>query len=1213
MDKNINVNIPAISSGKKRRKKRKSRGATAIGWEKLRERWPAAPESVPGVGLVSGDSSGIGAAVKETPLSDEFKKTKNRKKRKGTVVLDGEEVPTEILNPPPLPAGHTVTAFGGGLIPGITNGAQSSKVLPRIARRVISQAPITGDQNPMTRVDANNNGLIFDGTWREMPDPTPGGATGAMSVFKKRGEGEAWRNGTPFGGVENLVNEQAQQTREFESWAAKNMWFEFHRKHFDWWTFPIDRGSAAYGAKYDISGEPLKQLKQNPEYLKSLSRAAELYMRSMAWDLKKSDWINNPDFDRGQDPTNNINKQRLFKIGRSLQIHGLDEDFASVRSMAQSLRENGYNIGNDAYWDNPFRYSHTVDTMRTNGITGKMAGISYSPKPIPNAPDGGPQRDTSKEPKFLTKWLNIELANQKFFRNKEIPDSNILTFDWRDDATRIAYLQMLAKGKFRKGFADFGNGDYSGSQKREGLSKFLSENMDLLNGLGLLWGKQSSSHGAFYDQYGLVMTHSGTATNEDAAGGAQIRELLGLFARKINPSQYNERFEAWVRSPLATAIDPKTGKRVNVRLAFGNDEAKLRAEFHRRINELVEAVSEFVGKKITIDNEISIEERPDDISKLEPRIVDKILQLFDDPQKQERLSKITSIKHMADAVKEMLAYDDASQKLTPQLLLAILEKKRSNWLGKHMQQSREHSEFRNASPFDELTQSQLDAGRETMKVVHFVAEDEGHDPAKLTIDELKHHFDNEIYTEPIIAALHNELLPLGDRITENPTGGPVAGAMSIGSSHIKTVDAENTTAEPKSPNSFINHVTSTPSSYISLQKPTDDLDVAKRTGRPISWLIPGQLHPELNDEYNKLVKDVKKLGVTDTISLTFPEHKWHPSKKPTPEEIDAQEKAVEAFGHFSHRYALIFQTRLHMLGVTDGGDSRQIAYGLVQRAATDAARANYLEQRFGTTDMTPDILTELKDDTEEVFQNIDYDAPERINVTVPASVLEKIFADGRLKTQHETNTSMGALNPDTRNIQEVAMFSIHPGAKQRPIYGTVRRGLNEDNVVSTQQYGAATIVLKNGAEKRTTWTQADSLSHQATASTLSPGKTTWDGLHNQSIHQQTKDAYFYDREVARVMGELGIPTDEKHWPYIEAQIHNGISVNDISHIVVDEDWFQSNPEMVAPEFGPEFDEDNWMESPKWVQISKIAESLNIPIILLREGLANTDVLEEPEN
>jgi DNA-binding CsgD family transcriptional regulator/8-oxo-dGTP pyrophosphatase MutT (NUDIX family)/predicted ABC-type ATPase len=53
---------------------------------------------------------------------------------------------------------------GGG-----TGGRQARRSIGKLNRTV----RITGDQNPMTRPDADGDGILFDGTWREMPDPTP--------------------------------------------------------------------------------------------------------------------------------------------------------------------------------------------------------------------------------------------------------------------------------------------------------------------------------------------------------------------------------------------------------------------------------------------------------------------------------------------------------------------------------------------------------------------------------------------------------------------------------------------------------------------------------------------------------------------------------------------------------------------------------------------------------------------------------------------------------------------------------------------------------------------------------------------------------------------------------------------------------------------------------------------------------------------------------
>ena len=53
---------------------------------------------------------------------------------------------------------------GGG-----TGGRQSRRAIGKLNRNV----RISGDQNPMTRPDADGDGILFDNTWREMPDPTP--------------------------------------------------------------------------------------------------------------------------------------------------------------------------------------------------------------------------------------------------------------------------------------------------------------------------------------------------------------------------------------------------------------------------------------------------------------------------------------------------------------------------------------------------------------------------------------------------------------------------------------------------------------------------------------------------------------------------------------------------------------------------------------------------------------------------------------------------------------------------------------------------------------------------------------------------------------------------------------------------------------------------------------------------------------------------------
>lgn len=437
----------------------------------------------------------------------------------------------------------------------------------------------------------------------------------------------------------------------------------------------------------------------------------------------------------------------------------------------------------------------------------------------------------------------------------------------------------------------------------------------------------------------------------------------------------------------------------------------------------------------------------------------------------------------------------------------------------------------------------------------------------------------------------------------------ISGQMS-NLSNIKSINASNVTFDNKTPANLINHANSMPSAYLNLPEPTDDLDIARETGRPVSWLMPGQLHPALNEYYNGLVKELRGLNVSNGISYATPEERTMGQQSQTPGLEEQQRATVNKFTFIRQRHEMIFAALLQQLDVNDENDRGIIATGLVQRAASTVAQAVFLSQKYNSPNMTDEILADLQRRTEKVFDVIDYGLPVRAAVTVPADKLALILSDGRLKTQHETGTSMGNFNPDTRNVQEFAMFSIHPRTTQRPIYGSVRIGTVEESSDKTRQYGAATIMLKEEVLKRTTWTQSDSLSHQTSASALSPENKTWDGLYNQSLHQRTKDRYFWLENFNQQMEELGRTPETEQWPFIETQIHGGVNLTDIAYIIVDEDWYQDDPEELYAGFGPDVDENNWRESPKWIQISQIAATNNIPILFLREALEKSEVADD---
>lgn len=442
----------------------------------------------------------------------------------------------------------------------------------------------------------------------------------------------------------------------------------------------------------------------------------------------------------------------------------------------------------------------------------------------------------------------------------------------------------------------------------------------------------------------------------------------------------------------------------------------------------------------------------------------------------------------------------------------------------------------------------------------------------------------------------------------------ISGKMSISSSNIKSINASNISFDRKNPTNLLNHATSVPSAYLSIPEPTDSLDVAMESGRPISWLVPGQLHPILNEHYNGLVKELRELndgqGHSNGISYEQTEQEFRGPRYKNPDFAKREKKLTEEFSAVSRRNQMIFRALLGMLGVDDERDKSLIAAGLVLRASSTVAQAVNLSQKYDSLNMTDEILASLNEDVELVFNSKDFGLPLRPVVNVPIDKLDLILSSGRIKTQFETGTSVGNLSPDSRRIQEFAMFSIHPRTNKRPIYGSVRMGTTEDISDKTQHYGAATIVLKEEVIKRTTWTQADSLSLQVSASSLSPENRTWDGLYNQSIHQRQKNEYFWGPEFEEKMKEMGLSYETQQWPYIESQIHGDVNLGDIAYIIVDEDFYQNQPELITPFLGEGFDENNWRESPKWIQISRIAETKNIPIIFLRKELERSEVIDD---
>lgn len=189
-----------------------------------------------------------------------------------------------------------------------------------------------------------------------------------------------------------------------------------------------------------------------------------------------------------------------------------------------------------------------------------------------------------------------------------------------------------------------------------------------------------------------------------------------------------------------------------------------------------------------------------------------------------------------------------------------------------------------------------------------------------------------------------------------------------------------------------------------------------------------------------------------------------------------------------------------------------------------------------------------------------------VTMAAPEAAFESILADGRYKNQFETRTSGGALDTGIRKVGEGLAMAVPAGTKlaERPVYGfitdnesvhtyqsktdaqnavegtwadknDVRRELDWQNITSinnyeADQYGEIRFTLKPEVRGRTTVTVGDSLRTGVMA----------DGLGNPKPDLVNMGLY----AAGAVYHLNGNPTAD----YIEAQIHGGVKVSDISHI-----------------------------------------------------------------
>ena len=633
---------------------------------------------------------------------------------------------------------------------GIVSAPISGKSLPRLGRRIAGFLV----KPPKTDKDGDGDKFRFN----------PATGKDDLPVAPISG---SMKDDTEFVGLDNLKRAQKRQVQHFEGWASAKMWQRFHNEHFDWWTFPIDKGSAATGFKYDVSGAPLEELKTDTPYLQSLARAAKLYASSLGWDSKARAWMSRPDTSRGQGfSPNKINKQRLFKIGRSLQIHGLQDDFDSHAAMVNLIRQQ-HAVGNDAFWDDPdgFVMKSSFSKNKDNGtsISGSMAGAGITPTVF-----DGKRNDPRKTPDFIRVWKNRDDLTRR-----KSGEANDLTFDWRDESSRLDYLKRNWTKRWERGDArgleQITNNMLYSDKDKMGLGDILKENLNRIAGLGLHWVPPTGKgYSRFSNQYGMVFTHSMTPSDRSSEAN-QVRDLKGIFDSSLNPESYWNQFEAWIRNPFIVTKNPDSGKEVGIRKHFNNNRALMLQEFDKRIAELYKILNSHYGKDSPENDYEPPKENLDALNPNSGKVPDwvegqisRTIEL-----NAEKYSDYSTLAGLHNALKEeMEVLKESARAFTVEWLEVFLKKEYPQFFKAQIQN---YPEYTKPSILDSLPDAVRRDAHDMMAIIHSEEVLAGRRPVNLDLEETrKTMFKESIFQiegiEDIIRKLHE------DELTRNRLG-----------------------------------------------------------------------------------------------------------------------------------------------------------------------------------------------------------------------------------------------------------------------------------------------------------------------------------------------------------------------------------------------------------------------------------------------------------
>lgn len=128
---------------------------------------------------------------------------------------------------------------------------------------------------------------------------------------------------------------QTWQLERFEKWANEGNWQKIHDAHYDWWMFPIPRGSVGHGDRFKLSNGDVYDLKNDPEFIQNLRRGATLVLQAWGWDLQKGMEIKPAKLEKGQQWSHW--PVRLGKIGDSLKLFRQEDLLNNCKSFCNKV------------------------------------------------------------------------------------------------------------------------------------------------------------------------------------------------------------------------------------------------------------------------------------------------------------------------------------------------------------------------------------------------------------------------------------------------------------------------------------------------------------------------------------------------------------------------------------------------------------------------------------------------------------------------------------------------------------------------------------------------------------------------------------------------------------------------------------------------------------------------------------------------------------